>query len=66
MICMMGLLALTSCSHFGGCHKTGEQCDMKKAACSKCGTEKCAKCEKDHSQCPMEKAAAPAAEAPKK
>lgn len=60
MICMVGLLALTSCSHFGGCHKTGHQCDMKKAGCSKCGTEK------DNSQCPMEKAAAPAAEAPKK
>ena len=70
MICMMGLLALTSCSHFGGgcCQKSGgEQCEMhKKAACAKCGSEKCAKCDKDHSQCPMDKAAAPAADATKK
>jgi hypothetical protein len=60
MICMMGLLALTSCSHMGGCcHKKAEQCDMhKKETCAKCGTEKCAKCEKDHAQCPMDKAAA--------
>jgi hypothetical protein len=66
IICMMGLLALTSCSHMG-CHKTGEQCNMhKKEQCSKCGSEKCEKCSKDHSQCPMDKAAAPAAEAPKK
>jgi len=67
MICMMGLLALTSCGHFGGCKNKSEQCAMKKAACAKCGSENCTKCPKDPTQCPMEKAATPApAEAAKK
>lgn len=65
MICIMGLLALTSCGHWGSsCHKTGEQCDMhKKEKCAKCGKENCSKCSKDHSQCPMDKMA-PAEAAP--
>lgn len=57
MICLLGLVALTSCSHFG-CHGNKEQCDMKKAACAKCGKEQCAA--KDPAQCPMAKEAAPA------
>jgi hypothetical protein len=66
IICMMGLLALTSCAHMGSCHKSAEQCDMhKKAQCAKCGSEKCAKCDKDHSQCPMDKTA-PATTTPEK
>ena len=63
MICMMGLLALTSCSHWG-CHKSAEQCAMKKETCAKCGGETC-KC-KDPAQCPMNKEAAPAATTPVK
>jgi hypothetical protein len=50
LICMIGLVALTSCSHMGCCHKKCDQCDMHKK-------EQCAKGEKDHAQCPMEKAA---------
>ena len=66
IICLLGLLVLTSCAH-NCCHKEG-QCDMhKKEKCAKCGSEKCSKCDKDHAQCPMEKAAdttAPAAATP--
>ena len=69
MICMLGLVALTSCSHFGGscCAMKKEQCNMhQKEKCAKCGDETCAKCDKDHSQCPMDKAAPAPATTPVK
>lgn len=62
MICMLGLLALTSCGHFGTCSKDRGQCDLHKSTtCAQCGKENCTKCPKDHAQCPMSNTAAPEA-----
>lgn len=62
IICLVGLLALTtSCGHFGHCKQgEGKQCDMHKNADCKCQKGEMSK------QCPMDKTAPAAPAAPAK
>jgi hypothetical protein len=54
IICLLGLIAITSCSHYGKSNCGSSQCSMKK--------EKCAECCNDKKQFTMDKMA-PATEA---